>query len=582
MMKRILFAAALLAALPCSVSAQVEKRVEVTKAYVPSVESAAKLAVVPDMTDTVKMRPEIDYTITPLSLQTTLATRPIRPATVTYWEFNRPLPFYLKAGAGYPLNSVLDFYASSQNPGTGYVVGYVNHEGRYAKIKNDFGIKNNSTRMLNRIGAAAGKYFGKHILEGDLSYENRMYHRYGMYVAPGVTSDMAPGAMADYGDANIAVRFGDDFQDLSRVNFEIAIRGGLFFDHSEWPDYNDKARQTTLETHAKIARGFGRHRLAAEIGYMRLAGQKAIDFYNQQLIRAALRYGVEGGVVRLEAGADYYHDKVKSLEAENYIIPFVRLNLNLGTDGLCPFFEMDGSVDDNGFRSLTRQNPYVVAPAFLQTKSSVDYNGRFGIGGSIWRGKFDYRVYAGFSVRDNHPYWYVSDNYAIDGEKAVAGAAMRPALARQTVLSFNGEVTWRPVSSFRTELGVHGYIYNDDETKLHNGAPSFDGSLSAHYDGRKISFGAGVYLQSARKWSAVFENTETETAPGDTEQRVTMLYDTFEAPFAVDLRVNFDWKVSGRVTLFAEGRNLINRRLYEYPFYPEYGANFTVGVKANF
>ena len=45
--------------------------------------------------------------------------------------------------------------------------------------------------------------------------------------------------------------------------------------------------------------------------------------------------------------------------------------------------------------------------------------------------------------------------------------------------------------------------------------------------------------------------------------------------------MNFDWKVSGRVTLFAEGRNLVNRRLYEYPWYPELGANFTVGVKAN-
>lgn len=129
--------------------------------------------------------------------------------------------------------------------------------------------------------------------------------------------------------------------------------------------------------------------------------------------------------MRLEAGADYYHDKVKTVDAENYIIPFVRLNLNLGTDGLCPFFEMDGSVDDNGFRSLTRQNPYVAA-AFWQTKSSVDYNGRFGIGGSIWRGKFDYRVYAGFSVRDNHPYWYVSDNYAIDGEKTAVAGAMQP------------------------------------------------------------------------------------------------------------------------------------------------------------
>ena len=38
------------------------------------------------------------------------------------------------------------------------------------------------------------------------------------------------------------------------------------------------------------------------------------------------------------------------------------------------------------------------------------------------------------------------------------------------------------MSSFRTELDVHGYIYNDDETKLHNGATSFDGSLSAHYE----------------------------------------------------------------------------------------------------
>lgn len=577
MMKRILFAAALLAALPCSVSAQVEKRVEVTKAYVPSVESAAKLAVVPDMTDTVKMRPEIDYTITPLSLQTTLATRPIRPATVTYWEFNRPLPFYLKAGAGYPLNSVLDFYASSQNPGTGYVVGYVNHEGRYAKIKNDFGIRNNSTRMLNRIGAAAGKYFGKHILEGDLSYENRMYHRYGMYVAPDVTSDMAPGAMADYGDANIAVRFGDDFQDLSRVNFEIAIRGGLFFDHSEWPDYNDKARQTTLETHAKIARGFGRHRLAAEFGYTRLAGQKAIGLYNQQLIhgRPALRYRGRGSASRSgrrllpRQGQDRrrgeLHHSFRPAEPE----PRNGRTLSLFRDG----------------RQCGRQRLPLVDPAESLRRRSVLADQEFG---RLQR-PFRYRrQYLARKVRlqgvcrifgPGQPSLLVCFRQLCDRRgKNGRRRSHAPGTGRQTVLSFNGEVTWRPVSSFRTELGVHGYIYNDDETKLHNGAPSFDGSLSAHYDGRKISFGAGVYLQSARKWSAVFENTGTETAPGEP----VMQYDTFEAPFAVDLRVNFDWKVSGRVTLFAEGRNLINRRLYEYPFYPEYGANFTVGVKANF
>ena len=99
-MKKMLIVAALAAVLPQLAAAQVEKQVEVTKAYVPKVESASKLPVQPDMTDTARMRPEIDYTITPLSLRTTLSTRPIRPATVTYWEFNRPLPFYVKAGAG--------------------------------------------------------------------------------------------------------------------------------------------------------------------------------------------------------------------------------------------------------------------------------------------------------------------------------------------------------------------------------------------------------------------------------------------------------------------------------------------------
>ena len=56
----------------------------------------------------------------------------------------------------------------------------------------------------------------------------------------------------------------------------------------------------------------------------------------------------------------------------------------------------------------------------------------------------------------------------------------------------------------------------------------------------------------------------------------------FKAPFTVDLRAHFDWHVSHRVTLFAEGRNLADRRLYDFARYPELGANFTVGVKANF
>lgn len=588
MRKRVL-ATLLAVALPCAVAAQVEKQVEVTKAYVPSIESAAKLAIAPDMTDTARMRPEIDYTITPLSLRTTLSPRPIRPATVTYWKFNRPLPFYLKVGAGYPLNSVLDFYASSQNPGTGYIVGYVNHEGRYADIRNDFGIKNPSTRMTNRIGVAAGKYFGRRTLEGEVSYDNRLYHAYGGYLKPStsgssgsrILSTYKPGARVDYGDAQAAFRFGDDFKDLSRFNFEIALRGGFFSGYPElyqWdagagpgedPNYRrlyDNSLQTNFETSARLARGFGRHRLSVEVGYERLAGQKSIDGYKEHIIRAGLRYGVDGGVVRFEAGADYYHDKIGSREAGNYIVPFAHLDFNLGTAGLKPFLEIDGGVSDNSFRSLTQQNPYLLQ-AWALDKSSVDYNGRFGIGGELWREKFNYRAYVEFSIRDNHTYWYntaYSDTYT----------ALYPevALARQTVTSFNGEAEYRPIGPLRMTLGVHGYLYNN-ETPYHDGSSSFEGDFSLRYQGRKIAFGAGVAVRTSREWTLININGQSSSE----EER-----SSFEAPFAADVRVDFEWRVSRRVSVFAEGRNLANARLYEYAWYPEYGASFTLGVKANF
>lgn len=573
-MKKLLYTAIAAAILPLAAEAQVEKKVEVTKNYVPSVESAPKLAIVPDMTDTVKMRPDIDYTVTPLSLQTTLATRPIRPATVTYWEFNRPKNFYIKAGAGLPFNSVFDFYAASQNPSTGYVVGYVNHEGRFAKIANDYNVKNNSTEMLNRIGAAAGKYFGKRTLEGALSYENRLYHRYGNYFQPDnelIFSE--PGARIDFGDVNASVRFGDDFYDLSRVNFEVAAHGSFF---ASYPEVNDifveqggdaapkysvsegkyRPRQTTLGAEARVGKAFGRHRLILGLGYEYMCGNEVYSDTDQKQLRASLRYGIDGELVHAEFGADYYNDVAGGLKAANYIIPYARLSFDVGKNVFCPFIELDGGVYDNSARSLSHRNPYAAYNLWMP-KSSVDYGGRLGFGGNLWKGKFGYRLYAGVTLHDNRLYWLATSN----GLVHTIGD-----YGRQTEVSFNGEFAWRPVENFRMGLGAHVFLYNDQDTELENGCPNLTGELTARYENRKITIGAGVYTQSVRTWS---------------ELNLTYL-NVYQTSVACDVRVDFGWKLSQTVTVFAEGRNLANLDLYPYPYMPGSGINFTAGVKLNF
>ena len=203
MMKRICWIALLLLVLPGVGRAQVSKQVEVTKAYELHLEEAEKYTIRPDMTDTMRLRPDIDYTVTPLSFETSLATRPIRPAKVTYWEFNRPKPYYLKAGFGLPLQSIAEFSLSTQHPDTGYALGYLNHQGRYAKIENDFGVKEPATRLWTELGGAAGKYLGRHILEGDVRYTHRALRRYGM----ALPSTMEPiGDGVGYSDLEASIR----------------------------------------------------------------------------------------------------------------------------------------------------------------------------------------------------------------------------------------------------------------------------------------------------------------------------------------------------------------------------------------
>ena len=577
-MKRFLLFAAAVSLLPLGASAQVGKQVEVTKTYVPDVESASKLPVRPDMTDTAMLRPDIDYTVTPLTIRTPLTVRPIRPASVTYWEFNRPYTFYAKAGVGYPLNSVADFYAASQNPGTGYVVGYLNHAGRYADIRNDFGDRLNSVRLTNRVGAAAGKYVGRRLLEGELSYDNRLYHRYGRYRPNDEPFYVAgaPGSLVDYGDADFALRFGDDFLDLSRFNFEVSAHGGIFFDHSDRSDLVAPARQNRVGAATKLGKAFGRHRVTLEAGYEWLDGRKSLAGLRQQQIRAGARYGLDCGLARFVVGADYYHDMMTGEENGNYFIPFARVDFVLDGHEFKPFFELDGGVHDNSFRSLAQQNPYVGVREW-GAKSSVDYRIRAGLGGSLRHDSFDYRLYAAVSIRDHHVYWYGSsaareDSYLFLG-------VLTPALSRQTVLSLHGEIVYRPVSQLKMELGLHGFLYNDEaiplciydrRIKLGNGEPAFRANAAVRYEGRKIAFGVSVRAESGRQWSMFVHRGDEIDA------------ERYSVPFAVDLGVDFEWKISGRVALFAEGRNLANRKLYEFPWYRDYGVNCTVGAKVAF
>ncbi len=593
-MKKILFAITLSGIallLPATAEAQVVKQVEVTKAYIPEVADAVKLPIEPNMVDTVKMRPEIDYSISPKIFATDLATHRFKPATVTYWEFNRPKTFYAKIGAGYQLNSVGDVYASIHNARVGYLLAYVNHHGEYEKrydfarkMASKLGVsrsKNDAIQMQNRVGVAGGVYCGRQIFEGDINYNSEMYNRY-------VSKD---GGAIDFEDVNLKLRFGDSFTDLSRTNFNIALYGSYFNDKSGWsarPKYS--LQEVHVGAEAKVARKFKVHYVELGAGYdgrwgIKPSGEVAKDLsrYIDNTARVGLRYGFTHTLFDLMVGADYCYDKVKARaevkgRASHYVLPMAKLRMNVGQRNVVtPFVELESSLENNSYHSLVLRNPYVeLVENQFSMPNTVNYDLRFGIEGRLAKDKLAYRLYAGMSFIENSVYWYSYDYMWL-----------RPETARRNVMSLNLEVDYRPISRLEISAGVHGYLFTDfakikveslgESRPLEGGRSPIDGYFKARYDFGKISVGASADFYGKAEWSS-FERIDKTLAPEPANMEIKKL----ETPFYANVSLDVDWEVSKHCSLFLEGRNLANMDIYRWAWYRDLGIHFTVGARVNF
>lgn len=547
--------------------AQVDKRVEVTKDYQPVVSGAVKLPVAPDMADTVKMRPEIDYSITPLMYSTGLVTaHNFKPAAVTYWDFNRPTNFYVKLGVGYPVNTIADLYMSSHNVRTGYIMAAANHIGEFDKRVNWFGDKRNAMRASTRARIAGGVYWGKHMFEGEISYDDEIGRR---YAAPASANYLEPdytikGIKTENEDFTLKLRLGDDFVDLSRTNFSIGLRGSFFHDKSQWLYDPYKLQQFDFGADGRIGRAFGRNYVEFNAAYDATRGIKDLTRKDNKIL-AGVRYGYTSNTVDLLAGADYCYDSTNG-DAHHNVLPYIKLLLNVtNNDAVIPFVEVEGSVQNNDYFSLVRRTIYTAYDAsgiMSSLPNTVNYDLRAGLSGKFGRGRFGYRLYVGLSYAKNALYWY---NYSYEWMMAAA--------ARQDELTLNAELDYRPIDELTISAGVHGrffkdYAEADNGFGLANGKSPVDGYLKLRYNHKKFSIGVSAKVCGASEWSS-FEPDANDV----------MSWRNVRMPAYVDAGVEFDWRIKSDWTLFVEGSNLANMKIYNLAYFREQGIRCTAGFK---
>lgn len=563
----------LLAVMPSVTNAQVDKTVEVTKDYQPVLYGAMKLPVVPDMADTVKMRPEIDYGITPLMYSPELVTaHSFKPATVTYWDFNRPTNFYLKMGVGYPINTVGDFFMSTYNVRTGYLMAAANHYGEFGKQNNWFGDRRNILKASTTGRIAGGVYVGQRMFEGEVAYDSEVARRYAAPLNAFATNDSGvaedPNLKAEYEVFKLKLRLGDDFQDLSRTNFNIDFFGDFFHDKSDWREADYKLQMFDFGVGGKVGRRFQRHYLEGDVRYKNVSGIKDLRNHDNT-VWAGLRYGYTASRIDLLVGADYCYDKPDV--GHHYVLPYAKLLLNVTrNDSFIPFVEAEGVLKSNDYYSLARHTIYVrYSEDMTLLPNTLKYDFRAGFAGKFGRGRFGYRLYVGYSIADNALYWY---NYNYEWLQAVA--------AKQQVLTLNAELDYRPIDEIIVSAGIHGRFFKDYGElygfDMANGESPLEALLKFRYRHRKFSVGASARICGAAEWTVMHSFT-----PEGAEQPIMNLQNE-KMPMYVDAGVDFEWNLKEDWKIFVEGSNLANMKIYDPAYFRQQGIRCTAGFKFTF
>ncbi len=611
----------LLLAQSVAVAQNFDKEVVVTKEYTPTLDTPDKLTVEPRMDDTVALRPEVGYSITPIGWATHFEQRPITAANTYVWNYHRQPMLYIKAGAGYPLNSTADLVFSHSDGARNSFGVDLTHRGQWCDVKNAVGVKQNANYSDSRVKLFGELGVGKRMKAGaEITVDHDLRHYYGDLDPQTATMSMpvaglsAQNPMNGFG-AGGRVWIGDDFSDLSHLNVRVAVDGGYYGSKvkglfvkslGEGEVSNFEAGLVRVGARAEAAKIFSQHGARLIVGYNYKSGTQQSDYRNS-ILSVAPRYIFNNGALRVEAGVTVEVDRCTSNAATDgalghyalgysfyagekskgvHLFPHLRLTYNYG-GVVAPFVEADGGLQSYDQQSLAQLNPYI-APVYDAPNASV-YTARLGLMGATRSNALSYSVWAGAEINNRALYPFMM------------GAYYFPLMDRLVRIDIAGELTLRPVRGLEVALDARYHINKIGEkidkfvgvelesvdgvaqpslygnlTDYNGGRrplPAFDVDLKVRYTGAKFMVGAKLGLTGAYDCLQLVPFAGTE--------KLGYFFES-ESPARIDLGVEAEYKVAKRLSIWVEANNLLNHRYYTYPLYPSIGINCTAGVKLVF
>ncbi len=486
----------------------------------------------------------LEYTAQEVELLLPKLDTKVKVVTIKEGALTKLYGNYVKAGFG---NYTSPYFEAFVNNKRSEKYSYGAHLKHYSS-KN--GPVKNSGLSENQIGVY-GKYFGQStILRGAVGYERRRYNFYGYDhslepLANGdslkqVFNTFVVSAGIENKNKQKALNYNTDINYYNFTTFTGAKEHEILWNLKT--DY-------WLDSDKSIL-------LDAGLSSSKRSDSSSIG-RTLFTIKPALQYKINDDFTVVGGfNIAYANDTVKDY-TKFHLYPRINAEYKLLENKVIAFAGLDGDMQKNTLRTLSRENPYLDSDvALFHTNKTFDFYG--GVKGGL-KGGVSYKIKLSTA---NYKYLHFFNNGFADTSKFTVLYDKN----NINVLNLGGELGYEMSSSFRLALAAAYFKYTMNSTiptPYHR--PDFTGSILATYNlNQKVYFNADFYYIGGLKGKN-YRSGQDVNLKGIS-----------------DLNLKIDYLFSNSFSAFVEVNNILSQKYQRYLYYSNKGVNVMAGLTYSF
>jgi hypothetical protein len=530
---------------------EIEKKVQVVKAYKPQIGNAYKISELPEITDTTQTDVRFDYYLLPKRIETEFDVNPIPAATMVGEPLTELYGNYLKIGMGTKLSPQIEAYLMNKRSHKHTYGAYFQHNSSAGKVAMANDERNFAGYSDNHLKVFGKKFFEHSVLSADASLKSNTRYFYG-YNTQIDTSFEKSDIKQNFLRLGFSADYKSTYVDSSHLNYDID------FDYSFIEDNYD-TRENRFKLSGELDKYYENNIIGLNTGFTYLDQSSPLDTVSNSIYRFNPWIGKFGKEWRIQGGVNFIAEVADGNTTARFY-PVARMEYDIIDHYIIPYAGIDGKVGLNSYQEITKNNPFVT-PGLNVKNTNYKMIFYAGLKGNLSSSTF-YNMKIKYSFFDDM-HFFTRNILATDS----SANQFNVAYYQGEVMNIFGEISFdiSESLSLRAQGNLYQYtFYDNDEQGIQPRPwhkPGYDLTITGAYNLRdKIILQTDVYF-SGKRW---VQNIETDDA---------RQLDGF-----VDANIGLEYRYSKVLSGYLKFRNILANNYYQWNNYPVYGLQAFLGI----